>query len=192
MNKLKSWFTLLLAIIALGLIGWNYTNNTEFGDGAIVDDGQPTYQSKSSVSFVYEPTGILGYKLVADDVKNYAQQKFTWFTNPVLTTYSPTGDATWTVRANKAKLTNSKMLYLYGDVQIDSLSNDSQLQRISTDNAIANLDTQDVSSDDEVTIIGVGLKSVGLKMRGNLRDKHAELIEQVNTYYEIPYESKNP
>lgn len=91
MNKLKSWFTLILAIIALGLIGWNYTNNTEFGDGEIVDDGQPTYQSKSSISFVYEPTGILGYKLVADDVKNYAQQKFTWFTNPVLTTYSPTG-----------------------------------------------------------------------------------------------------
>lgn len=35
------------------------------------------------------------------------------------------------------------------------------------------LDTQDVSSDDEVTIIGVGLKSVGLKMRGNLREKRA-------------------
>ena len=173
MNKLKSWFTLILAIIALGLIGWNYTNNTELDDGKIVEDGQPTYQSKSSISFVYEPTGILGYKLVADDVKNYAQQKFTWFTNPVLTTYSPTGDATWTVRANKAKLTN-------------------QLQRISTENAIADLDTQDVSSDDEVTIIGVGLKSVGLKMRGNLREKRAELIEQVNTYYEIPNESKNP
>lgn len=84
------------------------------------------------------------------------------------------------------------MLYLYGDVQIDSLSDDSQLQRISTDNAVANLDTQDVSSDDEVTIIGVGLKSVGLKMRGNLREKRAELIEKVNTYYEIPNESKNP
>lgn len=96
------------------------------------------------------------------------------------------------MRANKAKLTNSKMLYLYGDVQIDSLTDDSQLQRISTENAIADLDTQDVSSDDEVTIIGVGLKSVGLKMRGNLREKRAELIEQVNTYYEIPNESKNP
>lgn len=84
------------------------------------------------------------------------------------------------------------MLYLYGDVQIDSLTDDSQLQRISTENAIADLDTQDVSSDDEVTIIGVGLKSVGLKMRGNLREKRAELIEQVNTYYEIPNESKNP
>ena len=54
--------------------GWNYTNNTELDDGKIVEDGQATYQSKSSISFVYEPTGILGYKLVADDVKNYAQQ----------------------------------------------------------------------------------------------------------------------
>ncbi|WP_323159353.1 LPS export ABC transporter periplasmic protein LptC, partial [Pseudomonas marginalis] len=65
------------------------------------------------------------------------------------------------------------------------LSKDSQIQRISTQSAIVNLTTQDVSSEDKVTIIGLGLKSVGMKMRGNLRNRTAELIDDVNTHYEI-------
>ena len=77
------------------------------------------------------------------------------------------------------------MLYLYGHVEVDSLTPDAQLQKIKTDNARVNLITQDVSSDDEVTLFGVGFTSNGMKMRGNLRDKTAELIEKVKTSYEI-------
>jgi lipopolysaccharide export system protein LptC len=71
-------------------------------------------------------------------------------------------------------------------VQADSLTPEtSQLQRIKTDNARVNLTTQDVASDDEVTLYGTGFTSNGMKMRGNLRDKTAELIEKVTTSYEI-------
>ncbi|MBE8596943.1 LPS export ABC transporter periplasmic protein LptC [Xenorhabdus sp. BG5] len=197
MSKIQSWLIAILALIALALIGWNFSNVNDDASSAIVDDGYPTYQTQEAITFVYDPEGKLTYKLVADDVKNYTETKLTWFTNPVLTTFDPNGTpgtpiATWTVRANKAKLTQDKMLYLYGDVQVDSLNDASQLQRITTDNAIVNLTTQDVASDDRVTLIGVGLKSVGMKMRGNLRNKTAELIEKVTTQYEIPHEQPNP
>ncbi|SFN52486.1 LPS export ABC transporter periplasmic protein LptC [Xenorhabdus japonica] len=197
MSKIQSWLIAILALIALALIGWNLSNVNDDASSPIVDDGYPTYQTKEAVTFVYDPTGKLAYKLVADDVKNYTETKLTWFTNPVLTTFDPNGSpgtliATWAVRANKAKLTKDNMLYLYGDVQVDSLTDASQLQRITTDNATVNLTTQDVVSDDQATIIGVGLKSVGMKMRGNLRNKTAELIEKVSTRYEIPHEQPNP
>ncbi|BET95452.1 LPS export ABC transporter periplasmic protein LptC [Xenorhabdus taiwanensis] len=200
MSKIQSWLIAILALIALALIGWNFSNVNDNTSSAIVDDGYPTYQTQEAITFVYDPEGKLTYKLVADDVKNYTETKLTWFTNPVLTTFDPNGTpgtpgapiATWTVRANKAKLTQDKMLYLYGDVQVDSLNDASQLQRITTDNAIVNLTTQDVASDDRVTLIGVGLKSVGMKMRGNLRNKTAELIEKVTTQYEIPHEQPTP
>ncbi|MBC8948550.1 LPS export ABC transporter periplasmic protein LptC [Xenorhabdus sp. TS4] len=197
MSKIQSWLIAILALIALALIGWNFSNVNDNTSSAIVDDGYPTYQTQEAITFVYDPEGKLTYKLVADDVKNYTETKLTWFTNPVLITFAPNGTpgtpiATWTVRANKAKMTQDKMLYLYGDVQVDSLNDASQLQRITTDNAIVNLTTQDVASDDRVTLIGVGLKSVGMKMRGNLRNKTAELIEKVTTQYEIPHEQPNP
>ncbi|MDX7990602.1 LPS export ABC transporter periplasmic protein LptC [Xenorhabdus sp. Reich] len=197
MRKLQSWLIAILVLIALALIGWNLSNVNDDTSSPIVDDGYPTYQTQKAINFVYDPEGKLVYKLVADDVKSYTETKITWFTKPVLTTFAPdstTGatEPTWTVRANKAKLTNDQMLYLYGDVQLDSLNDASQLQKITTDNATVNLTTQDIASDDQVTITGIDLKSVGMKMRGNLRDKTAELIEKVTTRYEIPHEQPNP
>ncbi|WP_434525813.1 LPS export ABC transporter periplasmic protein LptC [Photorhabdus asymbiotica] len=192
MDKIKSWPAIILTLITLALIGWNLSDSDENQLSSATDNNQPTYQSQETITFVYDPTGKLTYKLVSDDVQNYAESKITWFTKPVLITYDSNAIATWTVRSNKAKLTNDRMLYLYGDVQVDSLTDTSQLQRITTENAVVNLVTQDVSSDDKVTLIGVGLKSVGMKMRGNLRNKTAELIEKVNTYYEIQHEQQNP
>ncbi|MGP1954718.1 MAG: LPS export ABC transporter periplasmic protein LptC, partial [Arsenophonus sp. NC-QC1-MAG3] len=125
-------------------------------------------------------------KLITDETYYFSNNKISWFINPVLTTYNINSIPTWTVRANKAKLTNDNMLYLYGNVQINSLNPTSDLQQILTENAIVNLTTQDVSSDDKVTVIGIGLCSVSMKMRGNMIRHTAELIEDVKTYYEIP------
>ncbi|PHM39748.1 LPS export ABC transporter periplasmic protein LptC [Xenorhabdus mauleonii] len=197
MSKIQSWLIAALVLIALVLIGWNLSSVNDDSSSSIVDDGHPTYQTQEAVTFVYDPEGKLVYKLVADDVKNFADTKLTWFTKPVLTTYDPNSPsenptATWTVSSVKAKLTNDKMLYLYGDVRVNSLTEASQLQQIKTDNATVNLTTQDIASDDRVTITGIGLQSVGMKMRGNLRNKTAELIEKVTTQYEIPHEQPNP
>ncbi|CDL82427.1 LPS export ABC transporter periplasmic protein LptC [Xenorhabdus szentirmaii] len=197
MSKLQSWLIAILTLIVLALAGWNLSNTNDDDSSDIVEDGHPTYQTQEAISFIYDPEGKLAYELVADDVKNYAETKLTWFTNPVLTTFAPdnvseTPPATWKIRADKAKLTNDRMLYLYGNVRVDSQIKTSQLQRIMTNDATVNLVTQDVSADDKVTISGIGLKSVGMKMRGNLREKTAELIEKVTTQYEISHEQPNP
>ena len=99
---------------------------------------------------------------------------------------------TWSIKADKAKLTNDRMLYLYGHVEINALTEDAQLRKITTDNAQVNLITQDVSSDDLVTLYGTTFNSSGLKMRGNLRSKNAELIEKVRTSYEIQNKQTQP
>ncbi|AJI96241.1 LPS export ABC transporter periplasmic protein LptC [Yersinia ruckeri] len=185
MSKTKFWITLILALIALSLIGWNYSGFNHQDQKVLVDDNEPTYQSQHTVTVVYNPVGKLNYKLVAEDVKNYTTKEVTWFTKPVMTMFDENAVATWSVRADRAKLTDDRMLFLYGNVEVNSLTTTSQLQKIKTDNAQVNLITQDISSDDEVTLYGIGFTSNGMKMRGNLRNKTAELIEKVNTYYEI-------
>jgi len=192
MNKPKLWITIVLALVALALIGWSMSDSDNTAPVA-VNDQDPTYQSQHTVTVVYNPLGSLNYKLVAEEVKYYTTDQLTWFTNPVMTMYDKDKIPVWTVRSDRAKMTNDKMLYLYGHVQVDSLTPDtSQLQRIRTDNASVNLVTQDVASDDEVTLYGTGFTSNGMKMRGNLRNKTAELIEKVNTSYEIPNKKQNP
>jgi len=193
MSKTKLWITIILAIIVLVLIGWTMSDSSNQTTPVASNDQEPTYQSQHTVTVVYSPEGKLNYKLVSDEVKYYTTAQLSWFDNPVMTMYDENAVPTWTVRSDRAKLTNDKMLYLYGHVQVDSLTpTTSQLQRIKTDNAQVNLTTQDVSSDDEVTLYGTDFTSNGMKMRGNLRNKTAELIEKVNTSYEIPNKKQNP
>ncbi|ONG04403.1 LPS export ABC transporter periplasmic protein LptC [Escherichia coli] len=158
----------------------------------VVNNNDPTYKSEHTDTLVYNPEGALSYRLIAQHVEYYSDQAVSWFTQPVLTTFDKDKIPTWSVKADKAKLTNDRMLYLYGHVEVNALVPDSQLRRITTDNAQINLVTQDVTSEDLVTLYGTTFNSSGLKMRGNLRSKNAELIEKVRTSYEIQNKQTQP
>lgn len=194
MSKTRRWVIILLALAALVLIGINLADQEETGPVA-TSDNEPTYQSEHSSTLVYSPEGAMNYRLVAQHVEYYSTDGVSWFTQPVMTTFdtqSADKTPTWSVKADKAKLTNDRMLYLYGHVEVNALTADSQLRRITTDEAQINLITQDVSSDKLVTLYGTSFNSSGLKMRGNLRNKNAELIEKVRTSYEIQNKQTQP
>jgi len=190
MSKARRWITLLLMLIVIVLIGWNLADSDNSDNTVAHNDSEPTYLSDNSQTIAYNPTGGLNYKLISDKVTYFATDSISWFDNPKMTTYDENKVATWSVRADKAKLTNDRMLFLYGHVEVDSLTADAQLQKIKTDNALVNLTTQDVTSDDQVTLYGRSFNSTGMKMRGNLRKKTAELIEKVKTSYEIQNEQQ--
>ncbi|WP_435955489.1 LPS export ABC transporter periplasmic protein LptC [Dryocola sp. BD626] len=191
MSKTRRWFIILLALIALVLIGINLADQDAVSP-TTVNANEPTYKSEHSTTVVYNPEGALNYRLVAEHVEYFSDTAISWFTNPIMTQYDENKVATWSLRSDRAKLTNDRMLYLYGNVVLTALTPDSQLRKITTDNAQVNLITQDVASDDLVTLYGTSFNSSGLKMRGNLRSKNAELIEKVRTSYEIQNKQTQP
>ncbi|POP44137.1 LPS export ABC transporter periplasmic protein LptC [Superficieibacter electus] len=191
MSKTRRWVIILLSLVALVLIGINLVSKDDTGT-SVVSSSDPTYRSEHTDTVVYSPEGALNYHLVAQHVEYFSDQAITWFTQPLLTTYDTTKTETWSIKADKAKLTNDRMLYLYGHVEVNALTADAQLRKITTDNAKINLITQDVTSDDLVTLYGTTFNSSGLKMRGNLRNKTAELIEKVRTSYEIQNKQTQP
>ncbi|MGL5628956.1 MAG: LPS export ABC transporter periplasmic protein LptC, partial [Plesiomonas shigelloides] len=162
MSKSRRWVIILLSLLALVLIGYNLVNKDE-ATPVVVDSNAGTYQSEHTDTVVYSPEGALNYRLIADHVEYFSDQALSWFTRPVLTTFDTNIVPTWSIKADKAKLTNDRMLYLYGHVEVIALTADSQLRKITTDNAQVNLITQDVSSDDLVTLYGTTFNSSGLK-----------------------------
>ncbi len=182
MTSVKKFWTAILAIIALVIIGYIQLNSEE---QLVVNyhSEEPTFKSKQMVTFAYEPTGQLAYKLTAEEVENFAEQKSTWFTQPVLVIYDKTKAATWTVRSDKAKLTNNRQLYLYDNIVIDNLQVAPQIKQILAQEAFLNMLTQDITSDKQVTIIGPTFQSKGEKMKGNLKEKSAKLLDKVQTIY---------
>lgn len=185
MSNTRKWITILLVLVAVILVGKNFTSPNRSTPDRDSTDQLPTYTSETSATVVYNPEGGLAYRLNSKQVEYFDNQQLTWFTHPVLTTYDTNKQPTWVLKADKAKLTRDRILLLYGHVEVQAQSNDSKLQRLTTSSAQVNLVTQDVTSNDMVTLNGIGFNSTGLKMRGNLRAKTAELLEKVNTSYEI-------
>lgn len=184
MSKTWCWTTLLLALCAIIVIGWsvmdkkNQQQNTR-------SHQEPTYTSVNISTVVYNPAGDLSYKLLSDKVAYFSTDEMSWFENPIMTTYDKSSTPTWSIRSDKAKLTQEHKLYLCGHVVLNNLNQTSQLERIQTDNALIDLISQDVTSKDQVTLLGQGIHSIGEEMRGNLKVKSAELLKKVKTYYEI-------
>ncbi|MGP3591019.1 LPS export ABC transporter periplasmic protein LptC [Vagococcus sp. WN89Y] len=191
MSKTRRWVIILLALVALVLIGINLTTQDE-PEQVATENTDPTYTSKHTDTVVYSPEGALTYRLIAQNVEYFSSDGISWFAQPRLTTFDKEKVPTWSIKADKAKLTDDRMLYLYGNVEVDALTADAQLRKITTDNARINLVTQDVTSDDRVTLYGTTFNSTGLKMRGNLRSKNAELIEKVRSSYEIQNKQTQP
>ncbi|XTZ38883.1 LPS export ABC transporter periplasmic protein LptC [Salmonella enterica] len=191
MSKTRRWVIILLSLVALVLIGINLTAEDETEQTA-TNNADPTYTSKHTDTVVYSPDGALNYRLIAQNVEYFSADGISWFAQPVLTTFDQEKVPTWSIKSDKAKLTEDRMLYLYGHVEVNALTADAQLRKITTDNAQINLVTQDVTSNDQVTLYGTTFKSTGLKMRGNLRSKNAELIEKVRSSYEIPNKQTQP
>lgn len=191
MSRTRCWVIIILTIIAIVLIGLNIADRDR-EKPILVANNQPTYTSEHATTRVYNLSGGLNYLLVTEHVEYFAEDATSWFTKPVMTQYDENKVATWEVSADRAKLMNDRMLYLYGNVEVNALTPDAQLRKITTDNANINLITQDISSDDLVTLYGTSFNSSGMKMRGNLRNKTAQLIEKVKTSYEIQTQQTQP
>ena len=191
MSKARRWVIIVLSLAVLVMIGINMAEKDDtarWSSTTMIPPIKASIRTRSSIT----QKGALSYRLIAQHVEYYSDQAVSWFTQPVLTTFDKDKIPTWSVKADKAKLTNDRMLYLYGHVEVNALVPDSQLRRITTDNAQINLVTQDVTSEDLVTLYGTTFNSSGLKMRGNLRSKNAELIEKVRTSYEIQNKQTQP
>jgi len=191
MSRTRRWVIILLSLAVLVLIGVNLTDRDDDSQ-VTINNSDPTYRSEHTDTVVYSPEGALNYRLIAQHVEYFSDQAVSWFTQPVLTTFDENKVPTWSIRSDKAKLTDDRMLYLYGNVEVNALTAESQLRKITTDNAQINLITQDVTSNDLVTLYGTTFNSSGLKMRGNLRSQNAELIEKVRTSYEIQNKQTQP
>ena len=110
MSKARRWVIIVLSLAVLVMIGINMAEKDDTAQ-VVVNNNDPTYKSEHTDTLVYNPEGALSYRLIAQHVEYYSDQAVSWFTQPVLTTFDKDKIPTWSVKADKAKLTNDRMLY---------------------------------------------------------------------------------
>lgn len=183
MNK-KNLICFLLIVILLGVFYLYHADEESHAVDSSMDlSGQPIYQSDNMTTDIYDLSGEIIYKITSDNVKHFDSSNSTEFTSPHLTLFDQEHKPTWHIEAKQATLTDDKLLYLNHDVELNNLTPDAQIKQVKTDNAVVDLTTQLVTSDDPITIKGVGFSSTGTGLAGNLKEKTAKILENVKTLY---------
>lgn len=180
---------ILLILITLGLASWvYYLYQDDEGLGLsqlIKKEGEPEYTGNRMETMVYDEQGLPQYFAAADEIKRYESTERTEFFRPFLELFSKENALRqWKVTADNAEITKERMLFLRGNVKIESLEANSRLQRIETDSLDVDLTTQDISSESIVKSTGLGFSSTGKGLTGNLKKQTATLLQDVKTYIE--------
>jgi lipopolysaccharide export system protein LptC len=173
----------LLIILSLLIYYYFSTQNNKIDTIEFDISKAPTYQSDAMLTTVYDPSGEIIYKIQASQVAYFAEKGESYFSMPDIILYDRQESATWHLQANRAYLTKDRMLSLDGGVQLINLTPHSHLERIETKSAKINLINQVITSPETVTIKGPDFYSTGEKLNGNLKEKTANLLQNVKTFY---------
>lgn len=182
---------MLLIILAMAIYYYQREDNHVVIQQPIDLSNEPIYQSDNMETVIYDLLGNLSYRITASNVKYFENIGNTEFQEPNITLYNQDHAITWQIIAKYATLTQNKLLYLNEDVVLTNQLTDSQIKEIITDTAKIDLTTQAVTSDGLVTIKGANFTSTGLGLLGNLRNKTADILENVKTYYNAVNTQKN-
>lgn len=173
----------LLIILSLLIYYYFFSKNSQVDTIELDISKAPTYQSDTMLTMVYDPSGELIYRIQATQVAYFSERGESYFSMPDVMLYDRQKSATWQLQANRAYLTKDRMLTLEGEVQLINLTPHSHLERIETKSAKINLVNQVITSPDTVTIKGPDFYSTGEKLNGNLKEKTANLLQNVKTFY---------
>ncbi|VFP78977.1 Lipopolysaccharide export system protein LptC [Candidatus Erwinia haradaeae] len=189
----KSIITLIITLFSIMIINCLVKDRNKEKDTKIITNHilMPTCISHHARILMYNPQGILSYQILADKSRYYSNDEISWFTNPVMIIYNENKLPTWIIKCNQAKLAKEKILFLYGNVIINSLMEITQLKYLQTETAKINLITQELTSENKVTLSGPDFFSTGMKMYGNLQKHTAQIIGKVRTTYGTNPEKKN-
>lgn len=184
MSKIICWTIVIAGTLTLTIIIWYLIGGAiNIANKSLKNTSEPISQSNKVTTVVYNSAGVISYKIMGNNIKYFADTQVTWFIKPVAVMFNEHKIPSWTAEANQAKLTNDRMLYLYGHVQMNNLLDTSYLKHIKTKNMLVNLVTQDILSDGEVILYGNNFSSTGMKLRGSLSKQTAELSDRVKTIY---------
>lgn len=179
--------TLILALIVVLLASWRYyLNQTESYaelSRLIKQEGAAEYVGDRIQASVYNLQGSLHYRALAKEVQYFAESERTEFIQPELELFDQEKTKTqWKLTAERAELSKEHILYLTGNVNIESSDSTSRLQKINTETLSIDLNSQDIYSDSQVTSQGQGFTTTGLGLEGNLKTQQTKLKQNVKTF----------
>jgi lipopolysaccharide export system protein LptC len=188
MNRLNSLalFILLLSATIYGIITWR--EDLVQSDNIIGTDETPDFIAETLKSNIYTDKGKLSHIIEADRMEHYSQQELTIFELPNYTLYPKNSDAPWKISAKEAILHKNNRVVLNHRVRLKSTDKDSLIEEVHCKYLELDLNTNIISSDQTVVVLGKNFTKYGSGLIIDLNTKQMTLTEHVRTIYKKTYD----
>ena len=176
-----AFFTLLLAGSAYGLIEWLQSKEQIIKN--IDTKLTPDFIAESLKSNTFDNKGKLSHIIDAQRMEHYAAIEVTHFEFPSLTLYPENKDIPWKVSSKEGTLFKNNRVILKNRVKLEATDPNSLIQEIHGKYIELDLNTNIISSEQAIVVLGNGFTMYGSGLIVDINTKQMTLTEHVQTIY---------
>jgi lipopolysaccharide export system protein LptC len=176
-----SLLVFMLSILVYGLNEWHSAKPQQ--TVSITEEFTPDFVAESLRSDIYNKDGNLSYEIDAQRMEHYPELAFTIFELPNYTLYPDNNSAPWTVSALEATFYNDNRVTLESKVRLIATDKNSLIQEIHCKYLELDLNSNIVSSDQEIVILGKDFTTTGTGLIIDLNTTQMTLTKHVQTTY---------
>lgn len=183
MNRNVWGFIGLLLVIGILLFWRPFAESEQAPEENQFREVKPDFRAEGLLMRVYNAEGELVHRISAEKMTHYSPIGLTELSQPTYIVHTKAGDATWQVMAEQGSFYSDKSLVLERDIEIRSLNSADFLDRVETSYLVIDTLTEQMETEQPVTIFGKQFTMRGEGMTANLQTQIVELIEHVETVY---------
>ena len=176
-----SSLVLLISLAVYGTLQWRETL-PEIDKGSL-QEVKPDFTAAKLNSDFYAENGTLSHQITAATMEHFSFNSVTKFEQPFYTLYPKNKAAPWNVSANQATLYNNNRVVLTNRVILKATEEDSLIQEIHCKYLELDLNTNIVSSDQTILIVGKNFTMYGSGLIIDLNTTQMTLTEHVQTIF---------
>ena len=144
---------------------------------------QPDFTARNLVTTRFDVNGRRTERLESEYAEYYQIIEQATFNKPVVYMFDKQGEAEWKVTADTGVLNTDDNVILRDKVHLDGLLSTSFISTLDTPYLELDLVTQNVRSNQHVSIVGKEFQTEGVGLKGHLERKYFELLDQGHAIY---------
>lgn len=183
MTRLYSlaFFVLLLAALGYQLVEWQQSEDKKIK--TVNNELIPEFIAEALKSNTFDANGDLSHIIDAQRMEHYASIQVTHFEFPHLTLYPKDKKTPWEVSSTEGTLFSDNRVKLKNRVKLSSTDPDSLIQEIHGKDIELDLNTNIISSEQAIVVLGKGFTMYGSGLIVDINTKQMTLTEHVQTIY---------
>ena len=186
MSVLSRWTLAIFILSALvyGVSQWQTDMNKP--SDSIDRELTPDFIAESLKTTIYNENGDLSHEIKAQRMEHYSSLNFSRFEFPNYTLHPKKNLAPWHVKAKEATLFSNNKVVLKSNIQIISTEKDSLIHKIQGKTLALDLNTNIISSDQEIIIYGENFTMTGSGLIIDLNSTQMTLTKHGKTIFTKP------